>query len=523
MSLPRAQITGAAAEAAVELLFLSWGWNVGHDRIDEGYDLHVTPDRAIYKGFHFSVQVKGTSQKKAKGSITAQVSKSRLKQYAEDFSPVFIVRATADGSLYWVHAQTWAQANKHRLRDTGYGGVRFNITHDLRDRASFEGYLFSVFQSPPYVSAISSDSLHEAFYLNTLDPRLTVKIKDNGKGKIHEIFAKHESVSSDLSFTPVASVENINNLKEAIEFGLPRAVQVEGFSITGSPLLEHILKGPVKGDLSINSVSVQPVKLRMFPGRKFSVTSGILSLKAERFIGNKGVIFTNERMESYIDISIRFSHEQSQFKATANIQLRDLGSNGTPAREIDFLRELGLWADQVIKQDSFSIEISILGVQLPIFFSQSTSENIWNFVYLADAIRKIHLIAKATSSNIVLPTDFEITPTEIDEIELAYLLLKGDSKDICIESLEVTPKADFDFEHYQGGDFFCTTTLRIELFGQILCELPISVQLIDFQLDKIPASSRIKFIQGERGVARASYAESFDSKNPQLAGTFGVE
>lgn len=99
MPYPRRQRTGRRAELAVEALFTDWGWVVGRDHIDIGYDLFVEPDHRIYRGARFHVQVKGTSQLDV-SRISAKVKKTRLHQYAQNILPVFVVRATHDLELY---------------------------------------------------------------------------------------------------------------------------------------------------------------------------------------------------------------------------------------------------------------------------------------------------------------------------------------------------------------------------------------------------------------------------------------
>lgn len=510
MNLPQSQVTGAATESAVEHLFLSWGWNVGHDRIDDGYDLHVTPDRNIYQGFHFSVQVKGTVKNKPNGLISAQVTKSRLRQYAEGFAPVFIIRATGDGSLYWIHAQHWAQANKNKITGNGRSAVKFEASKKLINRNDFEKYLSILFKSPPYRDSTPSASLHESFYLNTLDPHLQVKIVNGEHGKTHEVYATNESVISQMSFLPITSEGNIKNLREAIEFGLPRSVEVEKFNLSGSPLLDHIFEGSLKGTLSIKPTKGTPATVKIIPGRKISITSNVLSLKVERFNGAKGGAFTNERLDRYIDFAVQFPHDIKNLSASINIQLGDLNANNTPAREIDFLRDLGNWADQLIAKDCFSIEIAIHGTQLQVLFSPKFTDEFRDFVLLSEAVSKIHLIAKSTNSGFVFPSDFEITGTELQEIDFAYSVLKGESRDICLGTMEVTLREGFDINNCQGMDLLVTTIFQLEIFGQTLCRLPISIELINFQLDTITNTGKLKLTQGSKGIARASYNEDHD-------------
>ncbi len=506
-NFPDSHRTGAVAELDVERLFISWGWNVGHDRIDAGYDLHVTPDRATYKGFRFAVQVKGTAQKKSKGVIVAQVSKGRLRQYAEDFLPVFIIRATPDGSLYWIHAQAWAQENRHKLSQTGNSGVRFDPNRTLAEKEYFENYLNTVFQSPPYLSGAHHGSARESIFLNSLDPRIGVRVSKVDREEIHEIFAKNGSVSAELSFKPQTSPENLKELREAFEYGLPRSVEVDNFKLTGSPLFDHIANGTIKGLISITPVSSQIAKFHLFPGRKFSITAAELVLSAERFSGQKGVVFTNERNDSDLEISIRFFEDGGSVKAKGKIRLRP-SLTSVPIKERSTLALLGSWAEQSIRQQTFSIEIAINGMRLPFPLAQTETSQIWDFIKLSNVIGKLYLIARAVDSSFTLPSNFSLAHNELNEIDLAYTLLKGERRKIEIMTLIFEPTGEINIS--DDHDFAYTTLLNTRILDQSLCEIPVLIELYGYQLEEIPNSKNYRLLQGDTGTAWISYAENPD-------------
>jgi hypothetical protein len=145
MNFPENQKTGRLAEVDVERLFTSWSWTVGTDRIDVGYDLFVEPNQQRFSGARFLVQAKGTLSKK-KQKYIARVSKMRLRQYATNPLPVFIVRVTPDGELCWLHAQRWCQAHRSIIAGAGYANIPVSREKDLRDREPFESYLAEVFR-----------------------------------------------------------------------------------------------------------------------------------------------------------------------------------------------------------------------------------------------------------------------------------------------------------------------------------------------------------------------------------------
>jgi hypothetical protein len=504
-NFPDSHRTGAVAEIDVERLFISWGWNVGHDRIDAGYDLHVTPDRAIYKGFRFSVQVKGTAQKKRKGVIVAQVSKKRLRQYAEDFLPVFIIRTTPDGSLYWLHAQSWAKENRHKLGKSGSSGVRFEPSQTLAKKENFENYLNSIFQSHQHLSEPHHESILESTFLNSLDTRLGVRLREIDKEKVHEIFAKDESVCAELSFNPHTSPENLKELRDAFEYGLPRSIEVDNLKLTGSPLFDHIANGTMRGSLSISPIYNQAATIHLFPGEKFSVTASELVMSAERFIGQKGIVFTNERNDGDLDISIRFFEEEGSLKAKGNIKLRPSLTN-TPIKDHPTLNLLGSWAEQSIRQQTFSIEIVMNGVRLPLPLLQTEDNQTWDFVRLSCVIGRIYLIARAVDSSFTLPVSFSISPEELSEIELAYTLLKGERREIKISTFEFEPTEEININ--DDHDFAYTTLLKIKILDQLLCEIPVLIELYGYQLKKISGSKNLRMVQSNTETAWISYAEN---------------
>jgi hypothetical protein len=146
MNFASTERTGRLGEIDVERLFITWSWTVGKDLIDVGYDLTVEPDIAEFGGHRFLVQAKATAENKKHGNVIAPIAKSRLRQYARNPIPVFIVRVTGDGALYWLHVQDWATAHGKRL--SGDGTARINIpkTQRLEDKDDFVAYLKQIFK-----------------------------------------------------------------------------------------------------------------------------------------------------------------------------------------------------------------------------------------------------------------------------------------------------------------------------------------------------------------------------------------
>lgn len=511
MNFPENQKTGVLAEIDVERLFISWSWNVGVDRIDVGYDLCVMPDRAQYQGTRFLVQVKGTTQKKKKNVIVAPVSKSRLRQYAEDSIPVFIVRATPDGTLYWLHAQSWTHANRDRLSGSGNSGVRFNPAHKLSDREAFEAYLKEVLLPANAGAMVLSDLAKESRFLNSLDPCLGVRISVQDKAKRHEIFARSKEVESKIAFAPQRSPENLESLREVIEFGLPRSVEVENFKLTGSPLLDELSRRiPEKGTLAITPTSKDVGVVRLYPGDRYSITAQEFSLDAELFRGMKGAAVSNETKDSAFDLNIRIVQHEFSGQVTIIIGFRVSAIAGRPIQNIDALRPLANWAEQVMLQRSIFFELAFMGVRAPWVAPEDATKELYPFLRLARTLSRLHLVAKALDSTLTLTEDFAFTTEDIGDIDLAFALLKGERRAVNVGPIELDPV--LPLADVLDKNFYCTTTLAMTIFGQLLGEIPVGIELSGFLTERLPGGEKVRLSMGETGQAWISYAEHDDEK-----------
>lgn len=512
MDFPENQKTGVLAEIDVERLFISWNWNVGHDRIDAGYDLFVTPDHAQYQGARFLVQVKGTAREKKAGFIVAPVPKNRLRQYAEDLLPVFIIRATSNGSLYWLHAQPWTQSNRDRLTGSGNSGVRFSPVQKLSDREGFEAYLKQVLRHDNAEAMALSDLAEDSRFLNSLDPSFGVHISVQGREKKHEIFAKSKEVKSRIAFAPQRSPKNLDNLRELIEFGLPRSVEVDNFKLIGSPLLDELSKRiPIKGTLAITPTSKDAGVVRLYPGARYSITAQEFALEAELFRGMKGAAISNETKDSAFDLNIRMVQNEISGQITTTIGFRVSSIARCPIQNVDALRPLANWAEQVMSQRAIFFELAFMGVRAPFVAPEEAIKDLYPFLRLARTLSRLHLVAKALDSTLALTENFEFSTEDIGDIDLAFALLKGERRSVNIGTIEFDPVVPL--VEVLGKNFHCTTTLSLTIFDQLLGEIPVGIELSDFVTERLPDSEKVRLSMGETGRAWIYYAEHDDENN----------
>lgn len=500
MNFPPTQRTGALAEMAVTQLFMSWSWNVGQDRIDMGYDLFIAPTHETYKGGRFLVQVKGTTKKADTKSISTSISKNRLRQYAESSIPVFIIRATSDGQLYWLHAQEWARQSESRIMGQGYINVTFEKNKTLSNRQNFEEYL-----RPLLIVHNSKGTKH------TLPASLHSSIfTENPKNKTSDIELNlPESLLAELSFIPNKNPQNLDQLKDILFFGLPGKVFVESFNIKGLPLPENLSGNFGKGEITLTPVDSNPGKIRLIPGQKRAITSTELILDAEAFSGYKGFAITNERKFSTLDLCIRILLDESfHCEPKARFSFRTASFPEKPIRDIDELSQIYLWTEQALKHQGFILELEFSEQRISLPFPQESYKTAVDFLYLAHILGKIHLIARTTNSPLRIPTEFSLSREDLRDIDTAYSLLRGDKQQTLTGfSMKLTPNNEINSS--RKISLFGRKMLTFKLFDQELCKIPARFDLDDFKVENIPNSTEVLITPSDNSKAWISFAEDY--------------
>ena len=509
MSLPETQRTGALAEDDVAQLFLSWGWVWGKDRIDIGYDLSVAPDHESVKGGRFLVQVKGTV-KKRKGAVSAPVSKSRLREYAENVMPVFLVRVSAEGDFYWLHAQEWARLNQKRLSGNGDSVVQFDPQKKLSDKQSFQEYVVAVMRPlAERKDGLSELAKERTRHLNSIDDRFSVRVGMNNGQEQVEIFARSEAVKSSFKFSPSPGDQNIASLKEAIEFGLPASVEVDTFRMEGSKLFDEIgAGGEFKGTVKIQSNSQDKGSVHIYPGAKHSIAAPELVIPAVLSRGNKGMAISGSDDETLVDLSIRMISENGRGKANVNIRLDTAKLARRPIKFHTEMAAIAAWADQVLAKGYMRVELWFLGVRAPLEASGGLIEDMVDFLAMARTIGRLHQVARTLDSELKLSEDFVFSEEDFSDIYLAYLLLKGEKRAINLGPIEFEPSHAFDSR--KKHDFVITTSIMFAICGENLGAIPVVIELQDATIEAIPDTSKYRLSQAEGASSWISYDEDGD-------------
>jgi len=506
MNLPKKQQTGLLAEQDVERLFTSWGWVWGKDRIDVGYDLSVQPGDERFMGGRFHIQVKGTA-KQSRGQVSASVSKTRLREYSDNVMPVFIVRVSSEGKLYWMHAQEWARYNRIILQGNGDTVVKFEKTQMLDDKNSFENYLFQIMQpAAQRKSSLSRLAEDRSKYLNSLDEDFGVRVGMHNGSESYEVFSKSTNSEKSLKISVSPKPEGIADLKDAIEFGVPALIEVEAFRMFGSKFLDEIgASAQLKGTLSIQPTSKSTGAVHFCAGDKYSVLARELVLPADLFKGSKGAVISNKSSDSFFDILARITAEHGHGRVNLNFGLKLSSILGKPIRFQDKLASVAAWAEQVIDKDAMHMRFNFSGIDAPFIINQRMLEPMLPIIEMARNFGRFHLIAKAMESDIKLNSESMLSEEDISDINFVYALLKGDRRQGKLGPVEFepTPEIDLSFD----GQFVMTTTFGFSICGQIVGEVPVSIELGSSYVEPIAGSSKVRLIQREGDTVWVSHQE----------------
>ncbi|MDH5824199.1 DUF4365 domain-containing protein [Luteimonas sp. RD2P54] len=503
-NFPENQQTGAVTEDEVSLLFMKWGWTVGRDRLDTGYDLCVEPETSHYGGARFLVQVKGTTQKRKSASLVAPVGRARLRQYVRNPHPVFLVRATPDGHLYWIHVQQWAKTNSHRLSGEGVAHVRMSSDYTLADRDQFEVYLQQVL-SPPSSrpGALGTLAEERANYLNALDPRLRVRVNVRDGAEEHRLFANSENVEAHFSFQPRALPENLSRLDEALNFGLPRSIQVDNFQMSGSPMYTALgVDRPHTGTLTIEA-EPRPAWVRIYPGREYSITAQELALPADFYLGRTGIAVSNEARNNVFRIDVRLEALNGGLAGGSTLFICEKRLTAAPIQQFKELGDASEWADQAYQQKMMFFELAVDGKRSRLW-PQEVSNEMLGWLHHIKLLARIHAIARFLNLDYSLPFGYQISQEEANEIEFAYELLRGHRVSGGSVSILIEDAASLAPSKTPQG-LVATTNIVMTLSGQDFGILPVEIDMPGYVIERIPDTNNFRVHHPEAADAWVIY------------------
>ncbi len=506
MNFPKSQKTGRQAELVVEQAFVDWNWNVGHDQIDIGYDLCITPDHTVYHGIHFLAQVKGTSVEPRKGRLTAQVSKSRLRQYANNVLPVFILRVTPDRSIFWIHAQEWAKGNQEKLIGDGKGVVTFDHSKVLSDREGFERYLRDIVE--PILQTRDPLSIGHQPAIDLAKHSARRAPPGSGENKTQKVQELSKRLSLlELSFTSVGTAENTALVRDAYLYGLPRTFDVKDFKLGPLPGFEDQTK-PIlaHGKVTMRSNTYVQGHVIICPGQEYSVLAQELSLAAQLFNGAAGIGITNELLPSALNIIIRGTVAGSTLETEISLGIRGNEIYGVPLKEVNSLAPLATWADQIAAEDAMLLTIEFNGARQTLTPPVSPIKMMLPVFQHIRSLSRLHMVARALKSDFTLESSDFLSDENFEDIDFGFDLLRGAQRPISIHRFEVdsvTPDAQAAMK--APGEFLIQTHWQLDVAGKALGQFPVEIHMTGYAFESTADPEKLRIVKGSNGQAWVSY------------------
>lgn len=501
------QQTGALAEHDVERLFLTWRWTVGKDLIDVGYDLNVEPDQSRFKGHRFLVQVKGTASRKS-GKVVAPVSKKRLRQYAINPLPVFLIRRTADGVLYWIHVQAWARTNERRLDGDGTSGVVIPSGQVLEDCETFSTYLSSIFLPLPETQgAIAALAEDRTRYLSALDPRFDIQIEYVDGVESYKIFAREPGAAVEVQIQPSAGDDGVESMENTIKYGLPSTIAVDSVNFQGSQLFDAIgANTAISHTLSLESTSAVNGVVTLMAGAAYSILACQLDIDARLFRGRSGFSISNEGFDGLVQFKLLADVRENQgTRLQFTIGVREEFASSEPIRSRVALKAFGDWSRDTLLKNSLSFHFDFDGKRVPIKVGDTELRQLRELLVLGGFVGHLHEVARALNSDFVLYPTLAISAKDMSDVELLYRLLRGQREPIRLGPME------FEALHLPditpGSLIMIRTRMGFSVGRQILGEIPVAIDLSEFAVEAGGEQNKFRIIPAQEGAAHIYYSE----------------
>jgi len=507
MNYSATQQIGALAEHDVERRFLAWGWTVGHDRIDVGYDLTVEPSQDRFKGHRFLVQVKGTASRKS-GKVVAPVAKTRLRQYAINPLPVFLIRATADGVLHWMHIQAWTRANAHRLDGAGTTGVAMPAGQTLDDHEAFVAYLATLFRPPAEAhGAVAALAQERSRYLTALDPRFSVQLEYAQGAEHYTIFAQSSDVEVAMQIEPSAGEENLEHMNNALRYGLPSTINVDAVRFQGSQLFDAIgIQAALPHTLSIRPMSGIDGAVTLMAGSVYSMLAQEIVVDAQLFRGHSGFSISNEARDGLLKFRLLGdvrSGESTHLQLSLGVR-PDVVSK-QPVRLCTVLKAFGEWARDVHQRNALSIGLEFAGRRVPIKVSGPELDSVRELLAFANFAGRLHEVARALNSEFVLSQSTVISAQDASDVELLYRLLKGQRRQIRLGVIEFN--AENPPEVVGDAVIVIRTQMGFAVDGQLIGAIPVAIELREFKIEAVAGATRFRIVPAQEADASICYAD----------------
>jgi hypothetical protein len=478
--------------------FTEWSWATGRDYLDVGFDLSVQPDRVRFGGQRFLVQVKGTCVK-SRGRIVAPVSKSRLREYATSRTPIFVLRVTAEGDIYWIHAQAWCAANSHRISGDGESRIVFEASQRLDDCEMFSRDLEIAFQLQERTpGALGTLAKSRAQYLESLDARFAVEIELQQGRESYTITPKQPGKPAQLSLvtSPEQRLAAQEALKTHLEYGTPVELEVGGVRLSDSTLLEAVGASSTRGMIKINTRE-ERARVRLQAGATFNFCAPSADWNLSLYRGTKGAKLESRRPE-FLTFGATLSPYPGGVDAEFRLAINADHIASRPLRDFSEIDQFFKWSEAMLEASAGFLSIEAEVIKPAMRKSIGDIDRLFDLVQSIYAICLTGRICRFLESDFVFGTDVSLTIHELGILSSLHRALQGESVKMPITGAEV---ADGSVVPTDVATFYLITDVPIQVGEKLIGLIPIAAKLSAYETVRNSAGQIVRLQASEESSA----------------------
>lgn len=516
-------------ESELATLFLRWEWLPRPVKdFDQGIDLRVeVANGGRGTGFHFGVQSKA-SAKRPKGDISVRLKKSSADYIIAQRDPVFLMHSCRScDDLHWVDAKAAIRSARAHRKANGDVLVcipirnALTLTKDVdvleRERAAFLDALKEADNSwnVPSLGVIRSAIAIQEETLSQLDPRCHVKVTSSSSSEQFEVFLTGKEPLTLQMSIQLSSDADREHLKESLATGAMREISVDQLSLSGSPLIEHIMPKGMSGKLQMGGNAIGSMRVRLSGISPASGKRLHLDLMGPIVRGRLGnsVRAASDHHPFYIEL--RFLDGERQVNAQFGIDQSHLRSHDLTTQ--NELQSTARALREIASSGNLELHLSNKHGEAKkrLILQSDNIENFRAFSSLLMQLDDLREIALTYASNIRVGDFQNCSEGEPLWWHVARRVLNGETVPVPINAVWWTitgfsPTAD-DESSYKGGTFFLTEApLLVDAFGDLLCEIPVDASFdgYDVAIEDAGDSRTFRLTRSATGVCRLRRASS---------------
>ncbi len=479
-------------ETKVKEMFQLWDWTPRKDEDDEGVDFCVeSPLQDDGFNTRILVQVKTSEKQKEsqKGDWSISIKRSAARRYENSRLPVFLFAVSLSESEVRF---AYLQSEIARLDSDAWNNKWITIHLSKESHIGTDGGVF--FASAATDAWNRQDDKYAppdkalarmARAKNSLDERFKVDVSLSSAGYLYSISASSEPVTIGFKVKPSGN-EDVEQLSNAIRFGLPGKAKVDEIRFSGSPIFESI--GDKGGGLSLET---RPRKISLALGvieNEGRADSGhcrrILEIGCDHFQGLDGAHIKFDSKENPLGLSLSLT--KGSASVTASFSLNSDVWVGCEIARLPYCEKIVDLFESLSRCGWLGIEVmngdqsyGILRCELDTAMKSKMVEFYSGLV----PVFSLQKIARHFASKAIWKSG-DIRGSDANDWLIACRLLDGLAVPMEKKAFFVTD-AESDIAYSKPKDFALRGSVySVGAFGQEICSFPIIIRFMGWEISR---------------------------------------